>query len=68
MATRGGAGQESELARAAREALARAAIAAVALVVAVLIPVPMWAKILIFFTILFVIGLAIRVHKARKIG
>jgi len=62
----GGAGQESELARAAREALARAAIAAVALVVAVLIPVPMWAKILIFFTILFVIGLAIRVHKARK--
>ncbi|HET7183268.1 MAG TPA: hypothetical protein VFI82_01185 [Terriglobales bacterium] len=64
MAT-GGAGQESELAKAAREALGRAALAAVALVVAVLIPAPMWARILIFFTILFVAGMIIRVRKAH---
>jgi hypothetical protein len=63
-----GAGEQSELAKAAQEALARAAIAAVALVAAVLIPVPMWAKILIFFTILFVVGIAIRVRKARQRG
>jgi hypothetical protein len=59
------AGQNTELRKAAREALARAALAAVALVVAVLIPVPMWAKILIFFTILFVAGIAMRVGKVR---
>jgi hypothetical protein len=58
-------GQQSELAKAAQEALARAAIAAVALVAAVLFPVPMWARILIFFTILFAVGIAIRVRKAR---
>jgi hypothetical protein len=57
---------ESELKKAAQEALGRAALAAVALVVAVLIPVPMWAKILIFFTILFAAGLMMRVCKARK--
>ena len=57
--------QEGPLKKAAQEALARAAIAAVALVAAVLIPVPMWGKILVFFTILFVVGIAIRVGKAR---
>ncbi|MGI9104427.1 MAG: hypothetical protein ACR2IF_18440 [Terriglobales bacterium] len=36
-----------------------------ALVVAALIPVPFWGKILIFFTILFVAGIAIRVRKQR---
>jgi phosphatidylglycerophosphate synthase len=58
-------GQETELGKAAREALARAALAAVALVIAVLVPVPMWAKILIFFTILFVAGIAMRARKVR---
>jgi hypothetical protein len=61
----GGAGQEGELAKAAREALGRAALAAVALVVAVLVPAPMWAKILIFFTILFVAGIIIRARRVR---
>ena len=58
-------GQESEMKKASQEALGRAALAAVALVVAVLIPAPMWAKILIFFTVLFVAGIAIRMSKAR---
>ncbi len=57
---------ESELAKAGREALGRAALAAVALVIAVLIPAPMWGKILIFFTVLFVAGMVMRVRKARK--
>ena len=55
----------NELAKAAREALGRAALAAVALVVAVYVPVPMWGKIMIFFTVLFVAGIVIRVRKAR---
>jgi hypothetical protein len=57
---------ESELAKASREALGRAALAAVALVIAVYIPVPMWGKIMIFFTVLFVAGIVIRVRKTRR--
>jgi hypothetical protein len=60
-----GAGEESELKKAGREALGRAALAAVALVITVLVPVPRWGKFLLFFTILFVAGIAIRVYKAR---
>jgi hypothetical protein len=55
-----------ELSKAAREALGRAALAAVALVVAVYVPVPMWGKIMIFFTVLFVAGLVIRIRKTRQ--
>jgi hypothetical protein len=58
------AGQESELSKAAREALTLAALAAVALVIAVNIPVPMWARILICFSVLFV---AVIVGRARKV-
>lgn len=57
---------ESELGKAAREALGRAALAAVALVVAVYVPVPMWGKIMIFFTVLFVAGVVIRITKTRR--
>ena len=54
--------------KASREALRRAALAVVALVVAVLIPAPIWAKILIFFTVLFVAGIVMRARKVRKPG
>lgn len=57
--------QESELSKAGREAVARLALAAVALVIAVNIPVSTWAKILIFFTALFGVGIVMRVRKVR---
>ncbi len=62
----GRAGEEGALKKAAQEALGRAALAAVALVVAALIPVPIWGKIFIFFTVLFVAGIVIRVRRAKK--
>lgn len=60
--------QDTALRKASREALRRAALAVVALVVAVLIPAPIWAKILIFFTVLFVAGIVMRARKVRKPG
>ena len=61
-----GEGKEGELSKAARETLARAVLAAVALVIAVNIPVPMWAKILIFSTALVVAGITMRIRKLRR--
>jgi hypothetical protein len=66
MMTGRGEGKEGELSKTARELLGRAALAAVALVIAVNIPVPTCAKILIFFTALVVAGITMRISKLRR--
>jgi hypothetical protein len=57
------AGQESPKIDSARDALLRAVLVAIAIAVAWVCPVPLWAKVLIFFGVMFVIGILVQLAK-----
>jgi hypothetical protein len=60
------AGQNDAKLKSHGDAVFRAFLTAIAIVVAWFSPVPIWAKVLIFVGVMFVIGLAVQFVKIRR--
>jgi len=59
-------GQDSAKLKSGGDAILRALMAGIAIVAAWFAPFPMWAKVLLFFAVMFIIGIVVQlVSKAR---
>ena len=60
------AGQESAKIASPGDALLRAVLVGAAAAVAAFSPVPIWAKVLIFFLAMFVVGVVVQIFKRNR--